>query len=219
MCVVCVCLEDAVDEGSQSNKSSVQSSHRSGMIRLSSAPSLNMDALVIFKHEGGLLRFKRMYGDYYLASYRLGGDVALMLSEEGFFDKTTETKAIEAKVKVLGFTKEYADSWSTNDEKQARSLQLIGHDALGNVFISQSLRDEGGRTKLAELAESFVARGENLSYRVESRLRELGIDEGVPLDFDICNQVTRAGAVAELLLMPVTHLWELQYWACDENII
>lgn len=45
------------------------------------------------------------------------------------------------------------------------------------------------------------------------------MDEGVPLDFDICNQVTQAGAVAELLLMPVTHLRELQYWACDENII
>ena len=92
MCVACVCLEDVADEESQSNKSPVQSSYRSGMIRLSSAPSLILDALAMLKHEGGLTGFKRIYGDYYLAGYHFGGDVALMLSGKGFFDKSTETK-------------------------------------------------------------------------------------------------------------------------------
>ena len=178
-----------------------------------------MQAKIMLKYGGGLPSFKQCYGDYYVAGYRLGGDVGLMVSASGHAEALSETVAVEVKVKVLFVTKSHSESSTKTSASADRSLCVCGYDTLENTHMSESLQLGGSVDAMSEIASALSQAAQNLEHETEKRLRGSGLYDGRNVDLSTCDELIKANVVAELSLLPVDSVREVLQWTTNDDII
>ncbi|KAI9841613.1 MAG: hypothetical protein M1837_000520 [Sclerophora amabilis] len=208
-----------VAENRDSSKSSIRSTFRIGAVRLSDIPRLTDEALITIKYGGGIRAFEQRYGDYFVAGYRLGGDTGVLVGSSGTSSFLTQEITLEAKVKALCYSKSWSTSKAWHESLASNSFSVMGYDTLGNVHLSERVSGGPEAEKVGADAKMLMDKAQNLGLRVEDKLAEFGLPEDEPLEYAVYDRLTRAGLVAELLLLPVATLKQVMEWSTNDNII
>ena len=184
-------------------------------------PRLSAESIITLKYDGGLPAFKARYGDYYVAGYRLGGDTALMISGSSAAKKELEKFSITVKVEVLFFEASTTHSEYRASATASSSLRMVGYDTLEHrtwKAADVEGKSAGAASFRAQAAEVMV-RSQSLDIRVMEKLNELGFQDEEHLSKEDCDELTKSGLVAELVLLPVSTLREVIEWVIEDDII
>jgi hypothetical protein len=182
-------------------------------------PKLTNEAIITIKYGGGLAEFERRYGDYYVAGYRLGGDTGVLVGTTGDFSSTTETLSVEVTVQVLFWSDTYSTSTTTHSESHSATVTVLGYDTLTNLHVSKMTKLGVFNVDVGQDAQSLIHMAQSLPTRVDQKMAEVNLPENEPLSYEICDRLTKAGLVAELVLLPVGTMREVLVWATNDNII
>ncbi|RPA86776.1 hypothetical protein BJ508DRAFT_357872 [Ascobolus immersus RN42] len=226
--VGCSCLGGSVSgqydklvlENHDGSKTSIQASYRSGTVHFSNPPKLSNEALITLKYEGGLEALKKRYGDYYVAGFNIGADAGVMLSKSTESRLAEERLELEIKIKILFATirKRTTDtSWSFSSDAK---ITLAGFYTLESLLLDQKVVGGGEAFfDMVEKAISVIERMDDVPAEVEKILENLGVRRGVDVTHEMCEELCLSGVVAELILLPVETLREVQIWNLNDNII
>ncbi|KAF4459910.1 hypothetical protein FALBO_13326 [Fusarium albosuccineum] len=209
-----------VMENNDSSKTSIMTTYRAGTVTLARPPKLSQVALQTLKYNGGLVAFKKRWGDYYVAGYRIGGDSGVMMSIGSHRKNTSESVTISIKVKVLFFT--IQDSWSKSWSQAEADLRvtLSCFSTVEGAFVQENV--QLGNPKLPGIlqqARSIHQRAQGLTDTIQRKLDQIGVSNDKSVTIEQCAGLCKSGVVVELLLYPVENLRELQYWKTDTNVI
>lgn len=123
----------------------------------------------------------------------------------------TESLAIEIRVKVLFATfKELTKkSWSSF-ESDAR-FNMVGYYTLRNLVLRDSVTGMGDNfVDMVQRGMNVIDRMDDVPAEVEGMIKKCGVVSGVDLTHKVCEALCQAGIVAELILVPVETLREVQ---------
>jgi hypothetical protein len=209
-----------VMKNTDSNKTSIRASLRAGSVELACPPRLTDKAIATIRYNGGIEALESRYGDYYVAGYRLGGDTALLLSSAAHATKEREVYGVTVTVEVLFF--EASKHWEKAFDTFASgsTLTLLGYDTLAGRNWNE--RAEGAGESAARLFDSskeIVLSTQCLGERLSKILGDMGLQDGVELDAQTCDELIRKGVVVELVLRPIRTLRQVIQWMLQDNII
>ncbi|KAG7294216.1 hypothetical protein NEMBOFW57_004286 [Staphylotrichum longicolle] len=209
-----------VMKNTDSNKTSIRASLRTGSVELARAPRLTDQAIAMIRYNGGIEALESRYGDYYVAGYRLGGDTALLLSSSAHATKERKVYGVTVTTEVLFF--EASKHWEKAFDTFASgsTLTLLGYDTLAGKNWNE--RAEGGGEGAARLFDSSKEIGlstQCLGERLSDILDGMGLQDGAELDAQTCDELIRKGVVVELVLRPVRTLRQAIQWMLQDNII
>ena len=156
-----------------------------------------------------------------MAGYRLGGDTGLMLSGSNAAKTEIEKFGITVRVEVLfiGASITHTKEFETATPAQS-SLRLLGYDTLDHQNWNTSMKDHGAAASdLRTQASQIILCSQALDIRVAEKLDSLVICDGDRLDAVNCIKLTGSGLVAELILLPVSGLRQVDEWVIEDDII
>ncbi|KAI0129792.1 hypothetical protein BJ170DRAFT_617617 [Xylariales sp. AK1849] len=220
--------ENDVQTNTSGLKSSVRSKYLYGTVQFARPPPLSRTALIALKHpsdyNSGFEEFHSIFGDYYVAGYRLGGEAGMLLTHDTAVINSKEIKYLEAQVKVLCSSEYHRENWITESSSWSDKLNVIGYDTLGYTKYPPvaNASQSKGRPHPDEIqmqAVAFGQRVQGLESRVLEAIEAMEMKEEVPYTSDVCDRLCDAGLVMELILLPIKHLREVTKWAMDDNII
>jgi hypothetical protein len=188
---------------------------------LSTIPKLTDQAIITIKYEGGLNAFEERYGDYYVAGYRLGGDTGVLFASSKSTSIKDEDVSVTVKVETFIADEEYTTSTHWRELSYSAQMDVIGYDTLTHQSILKS-SGEGKTSSPSEIAgdaRSLLQMGQDLSWRVEREIKKYGLENGVPLSAEVCDQLTKGCLVVELILLPIRTWREVIAWSNNTNVI
>jgi hypothetical protein len=167
-----------------------------------------------------LREFQKCYGDYYLAAYRLGGDTGILVSGASSDKRSLEKFGVTITVEVL-FVKASVSHTKNSLKAEAHSnFKIIGYDTLSHTqYNSEAQGHAALQSEVTREAEGYCEKAKSLDIRVSDKLDELGIHDGDRVDMKLCEKLTQAGLVVELMLLPVITLREVQNWVIEDDVI
>lgn len=199
----------------------MKASFRAGSIVFVQRPRLSKDAIVILKHQGGLPAFKERFGDYYVAGYRLGGDTAVMVSENQNATRVVDTYSIDIKAKVLFMKFGKRIEKILQHASSGSSYRLYGFDTLELLRVPPGLPvtlESGLLDGLAENNRVMERKCIKLAQRVTETVEALGLREGI-MDREELDDLLRSSVVVEVILLPMATLREVVAWSRSRDII
>jgi hypothetical protein len=122
----------------------MNASCRAGTIEFQRQPRLSKEAIIEIKYGGGYEALCERYGDYYLSSYRLGGDTGILMSAAGHTREQIDKYGITATVTVLMLSG--SEHWEKDFKSFVadRRTQLLGYDTIderhGSDLVQQAPR-------------------------------------------------------------------------------
>jgi hypothetical protein len=178
-----------------------------------------MTALADLKIMGGFSHFRQVYGDYFVAGYNLGADTTVMLSQSSNTKVTTEELAVTAKVHVLWFDK--TKTWKTVSQSVDinSSYTVTGFDTLSNRNVKLSSVTAASIRDVRQTCLDLSSLGETLQKRVQDKIKQLKIEDGLLLSWADCERICRSGLVASIILMPFSSVREYISWGINRDII
>jgi hypothetical protein len=187
---------------------------------LSSIPKLTDQAIIAVKYDGGLSAFEERYGDYYVAGYRLGGDTGVLVGTSKLDTLNEESLSITVKVETFFGSAEDTTSEYSREAFSSVRMDLIGYDTLTHQSIIKSSAGEQGPTsEIVGEARSLLQMGHDLSSRIEREIKKYGLENGVPVNAGVCDQLTKGCLVVELILLPVRTWREIVAWSNNTVVI
>ncbi|KAM5358859.1 hypothetical protein ACJZ2D_014918 [Fusarium nematophilum] len=209
-------------ENHDARKISTVASFRAGSILLEQRPRLSREALLVLKHHGGLPAFNKLFGDYYVAGYRLGGDAGVLVSESKSSRSTNERLFVKAGARAL-----FADASKTHEKFFSKgrvdsSYRVHGFDTLDHLRIPASapVTIESGLPGLVDKAKDLENRCIKLAERVTARVEETGLKQGEVLDSGVLERLLKSNVLVDIILLPMSTLREVKEWSissCAEN--
>lgn len=165
-----------------------------------------------YLRKNGLEAFEARYGNYYVASYRLGGDTAIMITTSASRTKKKETLSVKVTAEVLCFSKSTQHEKSFYSFDASKSIKFLGFDTLAVQNWDETCDGpENGEAfkNLYEKAMQLVENTHNMTNRLEDKLERLGLANGDLLSTDQCHKLGREGLIIELVLLPIRRLTEV----------
>lgn len=172
----------------------------------------------MLKYGGGYDAFTKIYGDYFVCGYRLGGDTGLLISNSSFSNKKDESYGITATIEVLFV--ETSKTWTKNIHSFAagKSMKLLGYDTL-SVKDWNVTTAEDGIEILVDRAEGIMLESQNILERTLKLLDELGIADGDHLSHEQCEYLTGNGVAVELVLLSMSAIRDVARWITEHDVI
>jgi len=183
------------------------------------APYLNDDAIILLRFGGGIDAFEKVYGDYYVAGYNIGADTGLMCGESAQANSTVEKLSVKVEVTALLYTDTYTDSKFFSTAGESSSFSLAGFDTLSDLHVLENSMGGGGLNSLRQKATSLSAMADQLTSRVQAKLRNFGLYEKQALSFEMCEKICESGLVVELILLPINKLRDVVKWTKTDDVI
>lgn len=170
--------------------------------------------------EDGLTGFQKMYGDYFVDSFVLGAESAVMLHSSSLDTSTAEHAKIVAEAQFLCFSTETTVA-DLSFEQQNSSLRfgITAFDSLDGQFVDIGSEDDfsGGLSiqQAQALGSMYAARVYALPRRVKEPMQALDADLGADLKnsfvgWEALRAVTQSGLVLQILLRPFARLRQVQ---------
>ncbi|KAH8597448.1 hypothetical protein B0O99DRAFT_592606 [Bisporella sp. PMI_857] len=178
-------------ENNDALKTSLKTSYHRGTIIFSQPIPFSNTALADLKIMGGFPRFRAIYGDFYVAGFNLGGDTSVLLSQSSDSKVTTEILAVTLKVHVLWFDK--SKKWENVSQTvdAHASYSVTGFDTLSNSYVKLSSATRTNIRDVREMCLNLSSLGENLQGRVEAKMQQLKLEEGILLSWADCERILR----------------------------
>lgn len=79
----------------------------------------------------------------------------------------------------------------------------MGYNVLDHLHLPENTNSGASQEKLGFGAKMMVAKSQDLGLYVEKKINKLQLEEDQPLGSVVCERLTKAWLVAELLLLPV----------------
>lgn len=190
---------------------------RSGTVLFEQPPQLSTEAIEILKG-GGLQAFQQAYGDYYVAGLQLGADSVVMVSTSEADKTTTERYAVTVRATVLVYSAEHVEDKFFTYASATSTVNLSAFDTLSSgrwKVVRQGNDVEAMRVTAAYCANLAT----DLPWRVEQKLKEIGIKPGTTVTRGDCMTMCRSGLIVEVVLLPVSTLREVQRHINSEIIM
>lgn len=171
-------------------------------------PRLSSTALSLLRNPGGLSKFRKAYGDYYVCGYELGADAGATLSATDKSSKKDETLALTVAVKVLFVEKSVTTTTTTTTMSSSSAMKFSGYSTLHHdtkSLTSESL-SVAEQTGLQNAASTYLKKVASLDHDVRDALKDLGLKEGQTLPLSSCSELCKSGLVVQLLLAPLARL-------------
>ncbi|KXG46652.1 uncharacterized protein PGRI_055080 [Penicillium griseofulvum] len=154
-------------------KGSVQSTIRTGVIYFDQ-PRLSLDAIAdIRRSKRDRVYFSQQYGDYYVASLRLGADAGLLASVSTKNRSESESLEVKAKLHVLWWDIEK----SYNEEHHAHEawsvFDITAFETLSGLNVQSGALQQDPQT----VAWNYIQGVSNLEKSVRDKMSELGLEE------------------------------------------
>ena len=168
-----------------------------------------------------MLAFKKRYGDYYVAGYRLGGDAAVFVSDSKSARSITERLSVEATLTVLFV--EVSKTWETffTDSSSDSAYSMYGFDTIDNINYPAGppVRPSPALMNLLDQINAMENRCNQLAARVSMVMEALGLENDGTLSRSTLDDLLKTSLVVDVLLMPLSTLREVQQWSISKNII
>ncbi|KAK4169842.1 hypothetical protein QBC43DRAFT_283407 [Cladorrhinum sp. PSN259] len=200
-----------VTEDKNGVKASRNASCRAGRVVLDRTPVLSEEALKVLQSgPGGEERFRKRYGDFYIAGFVLGADAGACMSASTESRSSKETLEITVKVKVLFFSASYTHTEVTEEHSSSSSISFSGYSTLDNVqpcALTLSGNSQGNELRVLQMrAKEYLNKVAGLQKHVETVMKDVGLVDGGTLKLGDCMRLCRSGLVVELLLAPFARL-------------
>ncbi|EWZ30626.1 hypothetical protein BFJ70_g184 [Fusarium oxysporum] len=210
-------------ENSDGRKFSMRASFRCGSVMLLEKPRLSKEARILLKYGGGIEEFKKRYGDYYVAGYRLGGDAGVLVSESRSSKAVNERLSVTPSAKLLFITvsKTYEKFFSSASKESC--YRIHGFDTLENQSIPAeapiSVYSESGIADLLTKAAVLEKHCLKLAERAYRQIEATGLRSGQEVEAQILVELLRSNLVVEICLLPICRLREVIEWSISKDII
>ena len=163
--------------------------------------------------------FRKLYGDYYVAGYVLGGESAAMLSQSSDSSSTVEKLSLTVSVHALFWDASHTEEHVSMQADQHAEWNVVGFDTLTGTMESLSSGKGGTLKTVRETCLKFAALGKSLPNRVEKKIQDCGLIEGQPVSWEHCEKSCMEGLVVELIVMPWVTSREFMVWSTSTDII
>ncbi|KAK3389205.1 hypothetical protein B0H63DRAFT_445418 [Podospora didyma] len=196
------------------NQNSIQASRnatcRSGRVVLSGTLPFSPEAVMLLRGRNGPARFRKLYGDYYVCGYELGGDAGACLSASSSSTSKAESLALTVTVKVLFVSASVTVKASSSSSTAESKLSLVGYNSIGQkseniTAVSKGTGDEQ-QAQIKEAAGRYLASVAELPREVRKRMHKLKLRDGQALPLSAVTRICTSGLVVQLLLAPFARL-------------
>jgi hypothetical protein len=203
---------------SQMLKVSSRTSFRKGMLSFSSIPTLSTAAFAIRENRKGEWQepsktFANRYGDYYVAGLVLGGDNATVLSSSLGSVASSELSDMLITGRIFGIKASKTKRSRGQSQHDNGAVNLTYMDSLANR--SECMNAGIGKANNVKKLEAALERGRRniaaggrLNDRVGEVVDQIGLKASEQISYDMCERVSQAGLVTEILLLPYSGLRE-----------
>lgn len=186
-----------------------KTSFQAGSIQFQRPPPLSTQAQqLLLPENGGFDAFVKRYGDFYVSGFSIGGEAAVLVSQAASRYQSKEKLKAQLEVQVLCFSDSTAlAEKDINIETADVQLSLVAFDTLDKSFLNFSARN-GNLLNFGQarrLAGEYVARVDNMSARIEQRVKSLGgvlDDSPVGLSWDLMHAIAQSDVISHLILLP-----------------
>ncbi|KAF2805524.1 uncharacterized protein BDZ99DRAFT_574445 [Mytilinidion resinicola] len=199
--------ETSVKDDKNDLKSSLRVEYRSGTLTFAHVPRLSAEAFHILQTSPEPQQaFQKEFGEYYVGAYILGGaNVNMVSASSASWSKS----------------KDLSGSYTVNFLWSSTTKPLDDHERSGNLFGNVALsaydsldgwqenKSGAGNTTYLDIvrsADDNKLRGWALAKRVTRKAKELKVEKGSEVSWDMCDTICKAGLVVEVLLLPYAGL-------------
>ena len=197
----------------QASQISVQAEHTCGQVDLIHTPSLEVNAVrVLCRSPDPINDFRQVYGDFYVAGYRVGAvnrtTVSGDMANKSFF----EAKKAEIEVKAFFIKTRRSINEVNASGSNDGGLNVSAFDSLSQSYSSFTAHTEADSLAVAQVATENKQKAMDIANRAASVLDlefALGIAGGTLRQEDV-NRMCDRGLVTEVLLAPFASLREYQ---------
>lgn len=204
----------------KASKSSRHCSYQCGIIQSTRDVPLSASAIALLRSDGnGISAFTDLYGDYYVSSFIIGAESAVLLHTSSLDVQNTEDVKLVAEIEFFCFsdTETIAEKTFIEQHSDAR-FGVTAFDTLENQFVD--IGNEGtlgpGLTidQARSLAKLYADRVEALPRRVLEPLERLASvldpkSTRQAFDRTTLETVMSSGLVLQVLLMPFARMREV----------
>ncbi|KAJ5360778.1 hypothetical protein N7517_009969 [Penicillium concentricum] len=192
----------SVMENNDDIMASIQATIRTGVIYFDQ-PRLSLDAIAdVRRSRKDPSYFSRKYGDYYVASLRLGADAGLLASVSTKQRSEKESLEVKAKLHVLWWDIEKDYNEEQHSQEAWSSFRITAFETLGGTNVQNGASQE----QPATVALSYIQQVSDLEKNVRNKMRALDLKENKTLNREEVQKVCESGLVAEVTLLPCTQI-------------
>ncbi|OJJ35545.1 hypothetical protein ASPWEDRAFT_28171 [Aspergillus wentii DTO 134E9] len=182
-------------------KASIQASIRTGNIYIDE-PRFSLAALADTRRTRTKPScFPSKYGEYYVASLKLGADAGVLASSASTLHDDSESLDVKAKLRVLWWDIEASEHEETHSVEAWAEFKATGFDTLAGENVGG-----GSRKQTGEVIMDFVERVTDVEARVRGKMEEFGLTEDKKVDLEMCRRLCEAGLVVEITLLPYSQV-------------
>lgn len=191
---------------------------RAANIAFERLPRLSHEAIKAIKYGGGYEALCDSYGDYFVASYVLGGETGMLVSSASDSKDRVDAYGITATATMLFV--ESSNTWTKDfHEFNAHcAFKMVGYDTLEKENWNTSMNGDGVAL-FQDHVEQVTLRSQSLTERLQLMLDARELAHGQSLSMEQCEELAASGAVIELLLLPMSRLRDVVQWRNEDNII
>ncbi|EWZ95759.1 hypothetical protein FOWG_03318 [Fusarium oxysporum f. sp. lycopersici MN25] len=213
-------LEKSVHNNRNASNISVRADHICGQIEMLRVPQLDTDAVRLLNTSSDpIIEFQKIYGDFYVAGYRVGAVNDTMISgklaNKTFFDaKRAVAEGKVAWAKVHKSINELSASASNEG-----LIRVDAFDSLMDFHSTFSVQTDDDIVRMGDVAAKNKQRAMTIAARATETLWKdfsLGYEDTVYQD--VVDHLCDRGLVTELLLAPFATLREYQYLLARRRI-
>ncbi|KAK6354950.1 hypothetical protein TWF696_004078 [Orbilia brochopaga] len=206
--------EKNVRDNRNTSNISVRADHVCGQIEVVQVPQLAKAAVRLLNTSADPIKeFRQMYGDFYVAGFRVGAVnstiVSGKLANKSFF----EAKRAEVKVKVLFATIHKSVNDVSSSASDEGGLNVAAFDSLTGFYSNFTARTYEDSLQAGEVASANKQRAMTIAARAADVLWKefsMGGDQSACIYQNVVDRLCDRGLVTELLLAPFATLREYQ---------
>jgi hypothetical protein len=162
-------------------------------------PRLSLDAIAdVRRSRKDRSSFSRKYGDYYVASLRLGADAGLLASVSTKERTELESMNVKAKLKVLWWDVETSYYEESQSYEAWSAFDITAFETLTGSNVQNGALEEPSQ----KVAVDFIQRVSDLENRVRDKMRELDLQKDKILKPEDVQKICESGLVSEITLLP-----------------
>lgn len=145
-------------------------------------------------------RFKRRFGDYYVAGLRLGGDSSVLVSVDEASKSSVETLKVKVNIRILFWTATIEHSHEERTASESLSFQFAAFDSLTQTHETSDSGQPFQQVK--GLVQVYTDLGNTLNQRITDLRGKLGLEKDKILQLSDLESICQSGLVAEVILQP-----------------
>lgn len=145
-------------------------------------------------------RFKRRFGDYYVAGIRLGGDSSVFVSVDEASKSSVQTLKVKVNIRVLFWTATIEHTQEERTASESLSFQFAAFDSITQTH--ETLDSGQPFQQVKGLVQVYTDLGNTLNQRITDLRGKLGLEKNKILQWSEIEPICQSGLVAEVILQP-----------------